>query len=290
MNFAIFRCCPTNILLKQYEASTDAVLRMLDTPFTDIQAFGCCGYPLKNINFKAYILSSARNLALSEDRKVSILTFCNCCFGNLKHAQKLMQENSSLKDEINAALQKEGLEYKGDAQVMHLFEVLFDVIGLDAINEKLVKTFSSELKIATHYGCHLLRPSQTVKFDSPVTPSLFDQLVEITGARSIEWTAKLDCCGSPVLGVYDELSMDLTEKKVVSAMQSGAGFLCVACPYCQMQFDGVQKKLQARRKMRHTIPSILFTQLVGVCLGIDGQKLGIDQHNIDIQGVMNFFA
>ncbi len=290
MNFAVFRCCPTNIFLKQYETSTDAVLRMLGIPFVDIPAFGCCGYPLKNINFKAYILSAARNLALSEDRKVSILTFCNCCFGNLKHAQKLMEENASLKDEINMTLQKEGLKYKGDARVMHLFEVLFDVIGLDAINEKLVKTFSRKLKIAIHYGCHLLRPSQTVQFDSPMTPSLFDQLVEITGASSVEWSSKLDCCGSPVLGVYDELSMDLTEKKVVNAVQSGADFLCVACPYCQLQFDWVQMRLQTRRKMRHTIPSILFTQLVGVCLGIDGQKLGLNQQNIDIQGVMNFFA
>lgn len=290
MNFAVFRCCPTNSFLKQYETSTDAVLRMLEIPFVDIEAFGCCGYPLKNINFKAYIFSSARNLALAEDKKTTILTSCSCCFGNLKHAQKLMQENSSLKDEINAALKKEGLEYKGDAKVMHLFEVLFDVVGLDAINEKLVQTFGRELRIATHYGCHLLRPSQTVKFDSPVTPSLFDQLVEITGASSIEWSSKLDCCGSPVLGVFEELSMDLTEKKVLSAINSGADFLCVACPYCQMQFDRVQKELQAKRKMPQVIPSILFTQLVGVCLGIDGQKLGMDRHNIDIQGIMEFLV
>jgi len=289
MNFAIFRCCPTNTLLKQYETSTDAVLRKLDIPFEDIQEFGCCGYPLKNINFKAYILSSARNMALTEDRNVSIITFCSCCFGNLKHAQKLMQENVSLKDDINAALQKEGLEYKGDTRVMHLFEVLFEVVGLDAIKEKLVKNFSIGLKVATHYGCHLLRPSQALQFDNPMTPSLFDQLVKITGASSIEWPAKLDCCGSPILGTDEDLSMDLTKKKVMSAMQSGADFLCVACPYCHMPFDRVQPKLQTRSKLDQTLPSILFTQLLGVCLGIDSQQLGMDQRNVEAISKLGFW-
>ncbi len=290
MSYAVFRCCPTNTLLKQYEDSTDAVLRMLGIPFVDIQEFGCCGYPLKNINFEAFILSSARNLALAENSKADILTFCSCCFGNLKHAQKLMQENPSLKDRINDLLRKEGVEYKEDARVMHLFEALFDVVGLDAINAKLGKTFSRELKIAAHYGCHLLRPGRMVHFDSLLKPSLLDQLVEITGASSIEWSAKLDCCGSPVLGIDDALSMDLTKKKVVSALQAGADFLCVACPYCQLQFDRIQKRLKATRKIDRSIPSVLFTQLVGLCLEIDGEKLGINQHNGDIHGIHKFFA
>jgi len=87
MNFAIFRCCPTSIFLKQYESSTDAILRKLGVDFIDIKEFNCCGYPLKNIDFKAYVLSSARNLALARQRNVAILTFCNCCYNKYDPGQ-----------------------------------------------------------------------------------------------------------------------------------------------------------------------------------------------------------
>lgn len=290
MKLAVFRCCPTNILLKQYETSTNAVLQMLDVDFVDIKEFNCCGYPLKNINFKAYVLSSARNLALAEDRELDILTFCNCCFGSLRHAQNLMQENPSLKKEVNAILKEEGLNYNGDVKVQHLFEFLFKDIGLEAIKNKMVGTFSNKLKIATHYGCHLLRPSQILKFDSPISPSIFDQLVEITGAQSIDWPTKADCCGAPLLGVQNDLSMDLTKKKLLGARLVSTDYLCVACVYCQLQFDRAQKKMQRNGNEHQTIPSLLYTQLLGLCLGIDPKLLGIDQHCIETAGIIDFLS
>ena len=290
MNLAVFRCCPTNILLKQYETSTNAVLQMLGVHFVDIKEFNCCGYPLKNINFKAYVLSSARNLALAEARESDILTFCNCCFGSLRHAQNLMQKNPSLKKEMNTILREEGLNYNGNVKVQHLLEFLFKDIGLETIQNKMIGTFSSELKIATHYGCHLLRPSQILNFDSPISPRIFDQLVEITGAESIAWPTKRDCCGSPLWGVQDDLSMDLTKKKLMGAMQVRADYLCVACVYCQLQFDRVQKKIQLKGNAHQIIPSLLYTQLLGLCLGVDHKLLGIDQHSLETTGVIDFLS
>ena len=40
----------------------------------------------------------------------------------------------------------------------------------------------------------------------------------------------------------------------------------------------------------HSIPSILYTQLLGLSLGIDRQVLGIDQHMLDISGITNFLS
>jgi heterodisulfide reductase subunit B len=263
------------------------VLNKLDVNFVDIKEFNCCGYPLKNLNFKAYVLSAARNLALAEDRQVNILTFCNCCFGSLRHAQKLMQENSSLKDEINVVLKKEGLIYRGEGKVQHLLEFLFNDIGLETLKKKIVKTYSVDLKIATHYGCHLLRPSQILNFDNPINPVIFDQLVEITGAQSIVWSSKLDCCGSPLWGIQDDLSMDLTEKKLMGAHNAGADYLCVDC---HLQFDQVQRKIEKNHSSHQPIPSLLYTQLLGLCLGVDHQLLGINQHSLETTGVINFLS
>ena len=136
-----------------------------------------------------------------------------------------MKENASLKKEVNATLEKEGLKYEGRIEVKHLLSVLHKDIGIEAIKGKMAATFKG-LKIATHYGCHALRPSQVVGFDDPVAPSLFDQLVEATGAESIDWPMKLECCGAPLWGINDGLSMDLTFEKTERREKVGCG-LCL---------------------------------------------------------------
>jgi heterodisulfide reductase subunit B len=146
------------------------------------------------------------------------------------------------------------------------------------------------LKIATHYGCHALRPSQVVEFDNPVAPSLFDQLVESTGAESIEWPMKLECCGAPLWGIHDNLSMDLTLKKLTDGKRSGADYVCAACPYCHIQFDKVQKMILSKRNGNHPLPSILYTQLLGLTLGVDRKTLGLEMNEIPISGIEALLA
>jgi len=114
--------------------------------------------------------------------------------------------------------------------------------------------------------------------------------VELTGAKSIAWQTKLECCGSPLLGVDDELSLDLTQKKIKDAGKSGADYLCSACVYCQLQFDRVQKMLVSRRKEAQPLPSILYTQLLGLSLGIDKKILGIDLNELPIIQIENFLS
>lgn len=286
MQFALFRCCPTSVFIKQYETSTDAVLTRLGVGIVNIPEFNCCGYPLKNYDFKGYLLSSARNLCLAEKRNLDILTLCNCCYGSLKHANHLMREDVSIRDDINAILQKEGLKYDGNIKVRHMLEVLYDDIGIDQIKEKIVKTFSGP-RVATQYGCHILRPREIVQFDNPEEPVKFDKLVNITGAQSVEWSAKVKCCGAPAWGVNDDLSMDLTEQKIVNAKQSGAEYMCVACVFCQLQFDRVQRMLCERRNRDEVLPSILYPQLLGLSLGIGADTLGIDQNELSIKKILD---
>jgi heterodisulfide reductase subunit B len=212
------------------------------------------------------------------------MTLCQCCYGSLKKASVLLKENASLRKEVNAVLDCEGIPYEGEVEVKHLLSVLHQEVGVEAIKKKIGRTFKG-VKIAAHYGCHALRPSQVVRFDNPVGPSIFDQLVEATGAESISWPMRLECCGAPLLGINDELSMDLTLKKLNDGKESGAEYLCVACPYCHLQFDAVQKKIIAQRGMNHPLPSILYPQLLGLSLGIDGEILGLKMNQIPSGGI-----
>jgi heterodisulfide reductase subunit B len=284
MEFALFLGCTIPARLNQYESSSRAVLEKLGVGLVDIREFNCCGYPLRNIDFKVFILSSARNLALAEKKNLNVMTLCKCCYGSLKKADYLLKENASLKKEVNATLEKEGLTYEGRIEVKHLLSVLHKDIGIEAIKGKIAMTFKG-LKIATHYGCHALRPSQVVGFDDPVAPTLFDQLVEATGAESIEWPMKLECCGAPLWGVNDKLSMDLTLKKLTDGKKSGADYVCAACPYCHIQFDTVQKMILSQRNVNHPLPSILYTQLLGMSMGVEKKSLGLEMNEIPISQI-----
>jgi heterodisulfide reductase subunit B len=109
--------------------------------------------------------------------------------------------------------------------------------------------------------------------------------VEATGAESIAWSRKLECCGAPLWGSRDELSSELTLKKVKNAMESGADYICSACTYCQIQFDTVQQMILSQKGLNHPLPSILYPQLLGLSMGIDAETLGLKMNKIPIDEV-----
>lgn len=277
MTLAVMRCCATAPLLDGYEAATDSVLARLGVGRVDLD-FNCCGYPLRNSRFDAWVLSSARNLALAERAKVDLVTVCSCCYGSLRQVARLLRDEDGLRASANASIAGERLSCSGSANVRHLLEVLRDDVGQERIRRERRRTFEG-VKVACHYGCHLLRPGDGVRLDGAKSPSIMDEIVEATGATSVPWTAKLDCCGSPVWGLNDPLSTELTRRKVASAREGGADLLCVVCPYCFLQFDRAQQALAAERRAV-PLPVILVHQLLGLSLGIDPAALGLDPERL----------
>jgi heterodisulfide reductase subunit B len=72
--------------------------------------------------------------------------------------------------------------------------------------------------------------------------------------------------------------MDLTARKLANAKRAGADLLCVICPFCQIQFERVQGMILRQRTAEDYLPSILFTQLLGLAMGIDGRTLGLNKN------------
>lgn len=286
MKFALFIGCNIPVRVPQYELSARAVLDKLNIDVTDIDEFKCCGNPIRNTEDQTFILMAARNLALAEKQGLDTMVLCKCCFGALKKAAYVMK-SAAIRDGVNEQLAKEGLSYSGTTEIKHFLAVLYHDIGVDVLKEKCTKTFK-DLKIATHYGCHALRPSEITGFDDPVAPVLFDRLVTVTGARSVDWPLKLECCGAPLLGVNDALSTSLTRKKIDNGRQAGAQYLCVACPYCQMQFDRVQQSMVPAMEANSYLPSMVYPQLLGLTMGIAGRDLGIHMNLLDIRTIESF--
>ena len=287
MKYAMFLGCNIPARVTQYETSARAVLRQVDVQLVDIREFNCCGYPMRNTDQKAFLFSSAVNLALAENAGLDVMALCKCCFGSLKEAQHILKEEGDVQTEINRLLAQRGLKYSGKPQIKHFLSVLYHDVGLDAIKSKITRQYKA-FKIATHYGCHALRPSKVTQFDDPVAPAIFDKLVEVTGAVSVDWNNKLECCGAPVLGVNDDLSMNLTARKLAGGLKADADYLCSACPYCHLQFDTVQQMMVSKNG-DDPLASVLYPQLLGLCMGIDEKTLGLQMNQLDISNITSFF-
>jgi len=289
MKYTLFIGCQIPARVSQYEMAVRTVLKELDVDLVDERQFNCCGYPMRNSDQKGFLLSSVRNLALAERLGLKLVVMCKCCFGSLKKAENFMKDNGDLQDEIRDQLMKEGLIYEGRIEIKHLLSVLYHDVGLKILASRISRPYK-ELKIATHYGCHALRPSKITQFDDPVAPTIFDELVEVTGAISIDWNRKLECCGSHAMGINDDLSISLMKKKLDHGMEAGANYLCTACPYCQIQFDMVQEMILSSNGGRVSIASILYPQLLGLSMGIDHEKLGINMNKIDISVIRSYLS
>ncbi len=289
MRYALFIGCQIPARVPQYEKAARAVLHRVGIELTDVRQFNCCGYPMRNGSQKAFLLSSVRNLALAEKAGLDMLVLCKCCYGSLKKAENLMGERGNLQDEIRDVLSKEHLTYHGDTRIHHLLSVLYHETGLKALKERVEKPFR-DLKIAAQYGCHALRPSRITQFDDPVAPKIFDELIEVTGAVSVDYNRKLECCGSHAMGINDDLSVILMKQKLDNGKEAGADFFCTACPYCQIQFDTLQQLVISGKGNGEGIGSILYPQLLGISMGMDDESLGIRENRIDIHTIWSYLS
>ena len=283
MRFAYFPGCRIPYDLACYGRSTKVVLSTLGVELVEIE-FNCCGYPVRHLSSAAFLLSAARSLALAEGRGLDILTPCQCCFGSLKHADHRLRRDPALRDGINRVLGEEGLQWEGRIRIRHLLSVLTEEVSLKAIRERVERPYQS-LPVAAHYGCHALRPGRITRFDNPLAPTIFEELVAVTGANSVEWPLRLECCGAPLSGKNDSLSTALMERKLADAREAGAACICTACTYCQIRFDTGQETRSDARVEAPPLPSILYPQLLGLALGLPGEVLGLGEARLDLGGI-----
>lgn len=278
MKYAFFQGCNIPVRIEQYADSTEAVLQVFGIELEKIPEFNCCGYPVRNVDEKAYIMPSVRNMAIAEKAGLDILVICNCCFASLMKAKNVLEKDNGLQKEINTLLAKEGLAYTGKTEIRHYLTVLHKEVGTEAIKKKLVNS-CKELKLSVIHGCHVLRPREITRFDDSFVPQITEELVKTTGAKSLEWRGKMECCGAALAGLNDELSRRLLAEKITGAQKAGADYITPICSYCHLQFDTTQKNMAADQPGGAILPVLLFPQILGLCLGIDARRLGIDRNS-----------
>ncbi|MEJ2058463.1 MAG: CoB--CoM heterodisulfide reductase iron-sulfur subunit B family protein, partial [Desulfofustis sp.] len=278
MKLAFFQGCNIPIRIEQYAVSAEAVLKKLGVGLEVIEEFTCCGYPVRNVDEKSYIIPSVRNMAIAEKKGLDIMVICNCCFASLQKARNVMENNAELAAEINQLLAKDGLKYEGRTSVKHFLSVLYEDIGIETIRKNLVNMVS-DLNLSVIHGCHVLRPREITRFDDSFVPRITDELLAVTGATSLDWRGKLECCGAALAGLNNELANTLLNEKVDGAIEAGAQFIMPVCSYCHLQFDTTQPAIRGPQDNQQVLPVLLLPQLLGLCLGIEEKVLGVGQNS-----------
>jgi len=272
------------------EASSTRILGHFDVELVQINGASCCPAPgvFSSFHLDSWLAIAARNIALGEMTGKDIITMCNGCYGSLTEASFLLKGNKELKEKINGILSKVGCEFKGTSKIKHVIEVFSEDIGVKKIQEAM-NTSLEGVRACTHYGCHFLKPAEMKKHGSSERPRLLDEIVEASGARSVDYKDKTMCCGfgGGVRARNLDVTLDFTREKLNNIISARGDCIVDQCASCHLEFDRGQVEIKKIFGQEFRVPVLYFTQLIGLGLGMGQHELGLDFHSIPAKPLLD---
>jgi len=296
-HYGLFLGCVIPNRYPMIEASIRNVFDHLGAKLLDLPGASCCPAPgvFRAFHIPTWLVIAARNISIAEEIGVNPLTGCNGCYGTLRDAWYELEHEYELKKEVNEYLAKIGRTYKGNLEPKHVVQALYLDMGLDYLKDYIKLKFS-DLKVAVHYGCHIVKPSDKRPWDGEYeAPRFLDEIVELTGAKSIEYKDKYMCCGAggAVRTAVKEVAADFTREKLTNMRNAGVDIVIDCCPFCHLQLDLGQMEANSIFKNEigepFKIPVIYITQLLGLSFGMDPNLLGLVK-NHELTGVPPFIS
>ena len=297
LKYGFFLGCIIPNRYPQIEVSIRNVFEELGAELVDLPGASCCPAPgvFRSFHIPTWLVIAARNISIAEELGVNILTGCNGCYGTLKDAWYELQHEPELKKMINEHLAKVGRTFKGNMEPKHVLQALYLDMGIDHLRDHIKLKFK-DLKVAVHYGCHILKPSDKRPWGGESEcPTFLDNIVELTGATSINYKDKFMCCGAggAVRTAVKEVAADFTREKLSNIRDAGADIIVDCCPFCHLQLDLGQVEVNTIYKdiigEPFKIPILYVTQLLGLAMGIDPNRLGLVK-NHELKGVSPFIS
>jgi len=263
---------------REFDESTRAVLKALEVELVEVPDWNCCGASSAHVlNHELSLALPARILALAEQAGLTeILAPCAACSNRLLSAQQELEKHPELRAEVEKAIE---LPYKGTVKIVNILEVL------DRLKEGIAAktTAPFQKRVASYYGCLLVRPPRVVNFDRPEDPRSMDLMLEAVGATPVEWPFKTECCGAAFSVTRTDIVAKLSGKLVQDAVKRGAEAIVVACPMCHSNLDLRRPAIDEFLGQKHKIPAMFITQVIGLALGLDPKALGLHRHMVSVE-------
>lgn len=251
--------CTLKTKARQLDINARAAAEALGEPLLEVPEWQCCGavYPLGRDEI-ATKLSAVRTLVAARDNGGTLVTLCSACHHVIKRVNDDMANDELIRERANRYMELSP-PYAGETKVVHYLEMLRDNIGFDKI-KSLVKNSLAGKKVASYYGCMLLRPSNVMQFDKPENPSVMEDLVTALGGEPVKYAKRNQCCGGYVTLGNKDLAKKKVEEVLASAKKSGADLIATACPLCLYN-------LKENATETH-VPVVYFTEVLAEALGV----------------------
>jgi heterodisulfide reductase subunit B len=151
---------------------------------------------------------------------------------------------------------------------------------LKRIKEEIEQDLTG-LKVATHYGCHYVKPSYIYEgFDDPQDPQSLEKILEAVGVTNIQYRRKKDCCGGPVLLSDEAVALTIAREKLQCIKETEADCLNLVCPFCSLMYDANQKGIEAQFESEFNIPVLYLPQIIGLAMGLSRKELGLNLNSV----------
>ncbi len=278
--YAYYPGCSLKSGSKHYEESLLPVFKAIGVPLKELDDWNCCGATAYfSVDYDMAEAICGRNLSIAEKEGKNILAPCAGCYLTMKKSSHFLISGNAKAKKILSDLKSVGCEYKGTVDVIHPLEALRDDIGLDTLRDKVVNPLKG-LKVASYYGCQLVRPY--TDFDDPDYPTSMDAVMAAMGAEPVEYGVKARCCGGSLAGTLEDVALGLNHLLLREAKRQGADVIVTLCPLCQFNLEMNQNKIEKKYHEDLKMPILYFTQLMGLALGIAKEDLGFSRSVIPL--------
>lgn len=256
MKICYYPGCTLKTKAKDLDKYARASALALGVEMEEIENWQCCGavYPTAKDEI-ATKLSAVRALEYAKNHGGKLLTLCSACHNVIKRVNADMKNDDNVRTKANNYCSFE-TPYSGETEVLHYIEMLKNLVGFDAIKQKVVKPL--DRKIGAYYGCLLLRPSKEMAFDNPENPNIIEDLIAALGGTPVKYPMRNECCGAYVSLKNEELTAKRREAIAKNAKSYGAEELVTACPLC----------LYNLQNNAEGVKTVYFTELLAEALGV----------------------
>ena len=280
MQLAYYPGCSLQQSSALYDVQSRRIFSELGTELIEIEDWNCCGATSagKVDDFMATAMP-ARNIGIAERDGFSEMVIpCSACYSRTLVAQKRLEDDEALKEEINGEL---GAKVNGSLKVSSILEALEDRVNTGVLKKRVVHKMTG-LRPVCYYGCMQTRFPYAVPVPDDVeNPQGMERILKALKIKAVDWNYKTACCGASAVVNDPETAHNLMARIMKDAVSRGANCFVATCPMCQMNLDAQQDAICQKNDIKERLPVFFITEVIGAAMAIPPEELQTDRHFID---------
>jgi heterodisulfide reductase subunit B len=275
MKYTYYPGCTLYTKAKNLDACARSAALKVGFELVEMPSWNCCGaiYNTTSDDLAAQV-GPVRNLAKASQLGEKLVTLCAACHNVLKRVQDRIDApgNEVERDRLLTFVDE---PFERPVKVLHYLEVLKNEIGWEKLRERVTKPLAG-LKVASYYGCLMVRPREVLAFDDAENPQVMDDLMRTLGAVPTRFDFKAECCGGYLVVNQRDVARSCSQKIIRNAEEWGAEAVVTTCPLCQYNLDALRPPAR-----EGALPVFYFTQLLGLAVGLGQDELGLDYNAVN---------